>query len=102
MNSTASLKSRVLLLMLLAITAISCNQSKSDINNSTHMEIKWTELSTEGLQDNLAKGISASFAALIEGKLIVGGEANFPDKLGFEGGSKAFYDEILLYDDAVI
>ena len=99
MNSTVSLKFRVFLLMLLAITAISCNKSKSDINNSKNMDIKWTELSTDGLQDNLAKGVSATFAALIEGKLIVGGGANFPDKLGFEGGSKAFYDEILLYDD---
>ena len=101
MNSTVSLKSRVLLLLLLAITAISCNQSKSDINYSNNMDIKWTKLSTDGLQDNLAKGVSATFATLIKGKLIVGGGANFPDKLGFEGGSKAFYDEILLYDDAV-
>ena len=101
MNSTVSLKSRMLALMLLVITAISCNQSKSDKNNSKHMEITWTKLSTDGLQDNLAKGVSATFAALIEGKLIVGGGANFPDKLGFEGGSKAFYDEILLYDEAV-
>lgn len=99
MNSTVSLKSQVLALMLLVITSISCNQSKNDINSRKNMEIKWTKLSTNGLQDNLSKGVSASFAALLEGKLIVGGGANFPDKLGFEGGSKAFYDEILLYDE---
>ena len=90
MNSTVSLKSRMLVLMLLAVTAISCNQSKSDINNSKNMEIKWTKLSTDGLQDNLAKGVSATFAALIEGKLIVGGGANFPDKLGLKVGQKHF------------
>lgn len=62
------------------------------------MKLNWTKLSTNGLEDDLAKGVSASYAALIDGKLIVAGGANFPGKLGFEGGSKAFYDEIMLFD----
>lgn len=62
------------------------------------MKLNWNKLSTNGLQGDLAKGVSASYAALIHGKLIVAGGANFPGKLGFEGGSKAFYSDILLYD----
>lgn len=66
--------------------------------NEGQMKIEWSKLSTHGLDNNLAKGVSASYSAIIDGKLIVAGGANFPDKLGFEGGSKALYDEILLYD----
>lgn len=62
--------------------------------------INWNKLSEEGLQGHLAKGVSATYAAFIDGQLIVAGGANFPDKLGFEGGAKAFYDEILWYDPA--
>src|SRR5690554_4398089 len=100
MNHTKSLTSRLLLITLIAIASISCNQSKSEINKIKAMKINWKKLSTEGLQDNLSKGVSASYAALINGNLIVPGGANFPGKLGFEGGSKAFYDEVLIYDDA--
>ena len=46
----------------------------------------------------MSKGVSAAFATLVDDQLIVAGGANFPGKLGFEGGSKAFYDEILQYD----
>ncbi|MCE2617372.1 MAG: cyclically-permuted mutarotase family protein [Phocaeicola sp.] len=62
------------------------------------MKIIHTKLPTTGLTGNLAKGVSASYAALLNGNLIVAGGANFPDKLGFEGGKKAFYDEILIFD----
>ena len=99
MNSTISLISQVLLSLFIVVTAISCNQSKSESSKNNTMHINWTKLSTEGLQGNLKKGVSAVYAALIDGKLVVAGGANFPGKLGFEGGSKAFYDEILLYDD---
>ncbi len=64
------------------------------------MEIVHTQLPATGIAGNLQKGVSASYAALIQGRLIVAGGANFPDKLGFEGGKKVFYDEILLFDAA--
>ena len=44
------------------------------------MKINWSKLSTEGLMGDLSKGISAAYAALIDGKLIVAGGANFPGK----------------------
>lgn len=72
---------------------ISCNAK-----NVREMNIEWSKLSIKGLDGDLAKGVSASYAALIDGKVIVAGGANFPGKLGFEGGTKALYDEIMIYD----
>ncbi|WP_409997454.1 cyclically-permuted mutarotase family protein [Capnocytophaga sputigena] len=57
-----------------------------------------TTLTTQGLEGDLQKGVSASYAALIDDNLLVAGGCNFPDKLGFEGGKKVFYDEILLFN----
>ena len=68
-------------------------------NNTQQTNLNLTQLTADGLSGDLAKGVSASYAALIDGKLIVAGGANFPDKLGFEGGSKVFYDEIMLFDE---
>lgn len=101
MYSVLYLRARLLIFMIFAIAAFSCNHLKSDINKSDNMEINWVELSTKGIENDLSKGVSAAFAAIIDDKLIVTGGANFPGKLGFEGGTKAFYDEIFIYDDAV-
>ena len=98
MDHTKSLTSLLLLIGLITIVSTSCNRSKSEITETKTMKINWTKLSTEGLQENLSKGVSASYAALLNGNLIVAGGANFPGKLGFEGGSKAFYNEVLIYE----
>lgn len=71
-------------------------KTSSKINND--MSIKLDEITTNGITGDLQKGVSATYSSLINGKLIVAGGANFPGKLGFEGGSKAYYDEILLLD----
>ena len=63
------------------------------------MELKLNQLSVDGLTEHLDKGVSASYAAPIGNKLIVAGGANFPGKLGFEGGTKAYYSEIVSYDE---
>ena len=69
---------------------ISCGNTKDK-----QIKLNLTQLPVAGLDGNLAEGVSATYAALINGKLIVAGGANFPDKLGFE----AFYDEIMLFDN---
>lgn len=84
----------------LAVTLITVLMSGCHKNNKD-MKLSWKPLSVNGLVGDLQKGVSASYAALIQNRLIVAGGANFPGKLGFEGGSKAFYDEILMYDDAM-
>ena len=62
------------------------------------MKMNITALTTQGLDGDLQKGVSAAYAALIDDNLLVAGGCNFPDKLGFEGGKKVFYDEILLFN----
>lgn len=84
---------KFMLWILLIGSMVSCHNEKNE-----KMKIIWTRLPVKGLDGNLQKGVSAAYAALIDGKLIVAGGANFPGKPGFEGGSKASYDEILLFD----
>ena len=62
------------------------------------MTINWQKLTSEGITGDLQKGVSATYSAFLNGKLVVAGGANFPGKLGFEGGSKAYYDVILALD----
>lgn len=83
--------------MVVIALLVSCNEPQ----NKEGMKIEWEEISSEGLQGDLTKGVSAAYAALINDRLIVAGGANFPGKLGFEGGAKAFYDEILIHDPSV-
>ena len=85
-------RGRLALIFLLALT--SCTETQKEQS----MKIDITTLTTQGLQGDLQKGVSASYAALIDDNLLVAGGCNFPDKLGFEGGKKVFYDEILLFN----
>ncbi len=85
-------KSVLFVLSLIILTACTETQKKQS------MKIDITTLTTQGLQGDLQKGVSASYAALIDDNLLVAGGCNFPDKLGFEGGKKVFYDEILLFN----
>lgn len=72
----------------------SCNKN----NKTEQMKIVHTQLPTAGLSADLQKGVSAAYAALLDGKLIVAGGCNFPDKPPYEGGAKIYYDEILMID----
>ena len=87
---------RVAFVLIAIVLLFSCNKPL----NKGDMKIEWDRIGSEGLQGDLTRGVSAAYAALIDGQLIVAGGANFPGKLGFEGGAKAFYDEILSYDPA--
>ena len=85
-------KSALFVLSLIILTA--CTETQKEQS----MKIDITTLTTQGLQGDLQKGVSASYAALIDDNLLVAGGCNFPDKLGFEGGKKVFYDEILHFN----
>lgn len=85
-------RGRLALIFLLALT--SCTETQKEQS----MKMNITTLTTQGLEGDLQKGVSASYAALIDDNLLVAGGCNFPDKLGFEGGKKVFYDEILLFN----
>ena len=85
-------KSVLFVLSLIILTA--CTETQKEQS----MKIDITTLTTQGLEGDLQKGVSAAYAALIDDNLLVAGGCNFPDKLGFEGGKKVFYDEILLFN----
>ena len=85
-------RGRLALIFLLALT--SCTETQKEQS----MKIDITTLTTQGLEGDLQKGVSAAYAALIDDNLLVAGGCNFPDKLGFEGGQTVFYDEILLFN----
>lgn len=85
---------QIFLSLLLIGIIISCT-NKHENNN---MKLIHTQLPTSGLSDDLQKGVSAAYAALIDDKLIVAGGCNFPDKPPYEGGAKIYYDEILMID----
>ncbi len=52
--------------------------------------------SSAGIPEMPGAGVSAHYAAELDGKVIVAGGCNFPDRPPYEGGSKAFYDDILM------
>lgn len=85
-------KSVLFVLSLIILTA--CTETQKEQS----MKMNITALTTQGLEGDLQKGVSAAYAALIDDNLLVAGGCNFPDKLGFEGGKKVFYDEILLFN----
>lgn len=58
--------------------------------------LKWKQLPT--LPDKI--GFAAPFAGVSGDALIVGGGANFPDKMPWEGGTKVWYDSLFVLPKA--
>ena len=59
--------------------------------------INWTKLpDLPGAADTASLGVSAPFAGIHNGVLIVAGGCNFPDKPVTEGGAKRYYSEIFV------
>ncbi len=86
----------LLIVYLISILAgFACNRTIDKKNIS----LVWESLSTQGLDSDLAKGVSAAYVAYIDDRLIVAGGANFPEDPPYKDGSKVLYDEIMLYDE---
>jgi N-acetylneuraminate epimerase len=58
-------------------------------------ELQWSKLPP--LQDRL--GVAGAFAGVSGGVLLVGGGANFPEEMPWEGGKKAWHDVVYSLDD---
>lgn len=84
---------------LICHTFLSCQEMNK---TTTNLEITWQRIPTDGLTGNLQKGVSASYAAICHDKLLVAGGCNFPNKLGFEGGVKVYYDDIVMMDTTIL
>lgn len=80
-------------------TFLSCQEMNK---TTTNLKIIWQRIPADGLTGNLQKGVSAAYAAISHDKLLVAGGCNFPDKLGFEGGVKVYYDDIAMMDTTIL
>jgi N-acetylneuraminic acid mutarotase len=56
--------------------------------------LQWKQLAP--LPDRL--GVAAPFAGVTDGRLLVAGGANFPDKMPWEGGRKVWHDRVWILD----
>lgn len=79
-------------LVLLTILLAGCNHPTSKPND---IMINWNKLpDLPGMADTASLGVSAPFVGISNGKLLVAGGCNFPDKPVTEGGTKKYYSDI--------
>lgn len=83
-------------LILLLFSLAGCNHSVSKPNE---IMIDWSKLpDLPGMADTASLGVSAPFAGISNGILLVAGGCNFPDKPVTEGGAKKYYSDIFALD----
>ena len=86
-------------LLFLLCLATGCSRPASKTTNQMSDMIQWEKLpDLPGTADTASLGVSAPFASVHKGKLIVAGGCNFPDKPVTEGGLKRYYEEIFVLD----
>lgn len=86
-------------LFFLWFFATGCSRPASKTTNQMSDMIQWEKLpDLPGTADTASLGVSAPFAGIHKGKLIVAGGCNFPDKPVTEGGLKRYYEEIFVLD----
>lgn len=82
---------------VIAIIIIACTSKKEkEMKN-----IRWEKIdSIDASMGGISQGVSAAFAGIHSGNLVVAGGCNFPEKPVTEGGAKVFYKDILLLKDS--
>ncbi len=66
----------------------------------TSRTLRWEPVPSAGASaSGYAKGVSAPYAGVADGVLLMAGGANFPDLPAAEGGKKGFYDEVFALRD---
>lgn len=84
-------------LLFLLCLATGCSRPAPETTNQMSDMIQWEKLpDLPGTADTASLGVSAPFAGVHKGKLIVAGGCNFPDKPVSEGGLKRYYEEIFV------
>lgn len=83
-------------LILLVCLLTGCSQP---ISKPRNIMINWNKLpDLPGMADTASLGVSAPFAGISNGRLLVAGGCNFPDKPVTEGGAKKYYSDIFALD----
>lgn len=85
-------KTLLLLICLFFTTLISCYAQHDKYNSVAISPMPTLAVGCE-------QGVSAPFAATINGKVYVAGGCNFPETPAADGGSKVMYDDIFILDD---
>lgn len=67
---------------------------QSETGLSSNGTLKWVKLP----ELPNTEGFAGAFAGICDGKLVVAGGANFPDKKPWEGGKKVWYDTVFVLD----
>ncbi len=91
------LKASLIILSLISIFT-SCELKTSYYSNL--LITPWEEVAEipSSLGD-MSKGVSAAYAGVLDGSLLVAGGCNFPDVPAAMGGEKVFYKDVLLLKD---
>lgn len=85
--------------ILFTLLATGCSRPAPQTIHKMNDTIRWKKLpDLPGTADTASLGVSAPFAGIHNGKLIVAGGCNFPDKPVTEGGVKRYYEEIFILD----
>jgi N-acetylneuraminic acid mutarotase len=88
------MKQSVVLFFALAWCATQCEAAQKDEPVIDATKVEWEKLPR--LPDH--EGFGGMFAGTCGDSLVVCGGANFPDKLPWDGGTKVWYDKILVLD----
>lgn len=86
-----------LCLVLIALCTLTGLQAQvSETQDNKYNSVAYQPLPPLSVAGN--QGVSAPYAGIIDGKIVVAGGCNFPDTPAAEGGTKKFYTDIYLLD----
>ena len=84
-------------LILIALCSLTGLQAQvSETQDNKYNSVTYQPLPPLSVAGN--QGVSAPYAGIIDGKIVVAGGCNFPDTPAAEGGTKKFYTDIYLLD----
>lgn len=67
-------------------------------SGATHVDIEWrTSVLPEDKEGQPHEGLAGPLVGMIDNYVLIGGGANFPDKLPWEGGTKTYHKAVFIY-----
>jgi SSS family solute:Na+ symporter len=92
---TRSIIDKAILLLVISFLMLSAHAENNDSN-----AFQWQEVAPvpPGKNSEIQHGLAAPFAGYTNGRIIVAGGCNFPDKPVYDGGAKRYYDDVFVYD----
>ncbi|MEG1575122.1 MAG: cyclically-permuted mutarotase family protein, partial [Bacteroidales bacterium] len=82
--------------LMLALSSISCAMNTSEASQNSILIKQLTGFPDE--ESGIRQGVSACYAGILDGKMVMAGGCNFPKTPVSEGGEKRFYKGVYLAD----